>query len=411
MKKFVLCFVAVGFIFTDSLFCAYADDEANNLGTITVIAQKTEENLQDVPIAVSVFDDISLEDKLIVDLKDVSYFVPNFYLFTGSDTGMNSSSMRGISVHPTTGASTMGLYIDGAPITNNIGFEAVLENIERIEILRGPQGTLYGKNAQAGVINVVSKKPENEMEGKVALEYGEDNKQKVGAFFNTPIVKDKLFIGLTGRYYSKNGNMENTWLDKKANDRKNYFGKIYVRATPTDCLELGLIASALKRDDGSQSFNILSYPDHRKYPSTVEGFTKNDNQSYAFTVNYDFGALALHSTTAYTKYAKDEFYDGDFSLSKIMHVNNDMDYTTLSEELRLDGEIKKLKWLLGIFASKDEKDGGYDMASDIPQMNIIMYSEIEERSLGIFAHLRYAITDNLNLIGGLRYDRDTVKRI
>ncbi len=406
MKKFVLFSVVAGFIFTASLSCAYADDEVNNLGTITVTAQKTEENLQEVPIAVSVFNDIILEDRTIVDLKEVSYFVPNFYLFTGSDTGMNSSSMRGISVHPTTGASTVGLYIDGVPITNSMGFEAVLENIERIEILRGPQGTLYGKNAQAGVINVLSKKPASEIEGKISLEYGEDNKQQAGAFFNTPIVQDKLFIGLTGRYYSKNGNMDNTFLGIRANDRKNYFGKIYVRATPTEQLEMGLIASALKRDDGAQSFNSLQSPDPRKYASTIDGATKDDNQSYSFTVHYDFNSFSLHSTTAYTKYVKDEFYDGDFSLPKLMHVKTDFDCTSLSEELRMDGEVKKLKWLLGVFAIKDKRDGGFDIASDVPAMASKTYSETEERSLGIFTHIQYAMTDSLNLIGGIRYDRD-----
>ncbi|PIE73104.1 MAG: TonB-dependent receptor, partial [Deltaproteobacteria bacterium] len=189
MKNHSLLSVVAVLILFISLSFAYAEDDVNNLGTITVTAPKIEENLEDVPIAVSVFDDVSLEDKSIVDLKDISFFVPNFYLFSGADTGMNSSSMRGISANLTTASSTMDLYIDGVPITNNIGFESVLEHIERIEILQGPQGTLYGKNAQVGVINVISKKPANELEGKVVVEYGKDNKQQLVASVNTPVVQ------------------------------------------------------------------------------------------------------------------------------------------------------------------------------------------------------------------------------
>lgn len=399
MKKVIL----LSFITTAVLFA----NETKTLQEIVVTAQKTKENANEVPIAMSVFDELGLEDKKVENLVNLSYFVPNFYLADSGDWGVFAPSLRGIYATATLLSSSVGLYIDGVPSTNSVGFEAILDDIERIEVLRGPQGTLYGKNTEAGVINVITKKPGNNPSGKIGLEYGEDNKQKLNLSLKTPIIKDKLFIGFNGQYYSKNGNIKNTYLNTRANDRKNYYGKMYLRATPTDKLELALIASKQKRDDGRVSYTNAPNLKPRELQSGFKEFMKNSNDIYAFKINYDFDFMRLESTTSYSKYNQLLRSDNDEKPVNIYDIKGDIDYKTLSQEIKLDGEIENLKWLLGIFGSEFEKTGGWDYRSDDPKINTgLQANKIKDKGLGIFTHLNYAFTNKLNLLAGVRYDRD-----
>ncbi len=376
--------------------------QVHQLSNVIVTAQKTEETAQDVPIALSVFDDVNLEDKEIVDLKDLIPFVPSLYLLNPGDEGAYAPSMRGLIAPPETMSSSVGLYIDGVPITNAYGFEAILDDVQRVEVLRGPQGTLYGKNSEAGVINIVTKEPSNTPEGKISLAYGEDNKQEAFTAIRIPIIKDTFFVGITGRYYRKNGNMDNTFLDERLNDRKNYFGKIHLKATPTDRLELALTASKLKRDEGAASLSSMMLPDPRKYPANTRSENNVDDETYTFNVRYDFDSFSFSSTSSYNKWTIDTFSDADFSAKPLSDLGRDGKHNTLSEELKFNGEYNNLKWLFGFFASKNEKEVGFDYS----QTGMKTYNEIESRNLGLFTHLDYAVTDKLNIIGGIRYDRD-----
>lgn len=398
MKKNVL-FLATS---TAVLFA----NEPKTLNEIVVTAQKTEENVQEVPIAMSIFDDINLEDKKIESLVDISYFVPNFYLLNAGDWGVGSASMRGMYASPDTSSSTVGLYIDELPTTNSAAFEAILDDIERVEVLRGPQSTLYGKNAEAGVINVITKKPDNKIAGKIGLELGEDNKQKLNLSLRSPILQDKLYIGLNGQYYKKDGTIKNTYLNNYLNDRENYYGKLYLRATPSEELELALIMSKSKRDDGAQSQTSIMLPNYNEVQSDIGGYTKNDGETYTFKLNYDFNFMKADLTTSYSKYFQNSLGDYDYSPQRMFHSLLNIDYKELSNELKFDGEIGNVKWLAGIFANKFKQSGGYEYLSDDPKMNAKYYSKTDGASFGLFSHLNYSFNDKLSLLAGIRYDKD-----
>ena len=136
------------------------------LENITVTAQKKEENIQKVPISISAYDEISIEDKSIQKLEDIAKFTPNLMLYNTGQEGLIVPSIRGISGNVLSYSTPVGLYVDGIPTTSAFGFSDSLGDIERIEVLRGPQGTLYGKNSEAGVINIISKQPDNETRAK-----------------------------------------------------------------------------------------------------------------------------------------------------------------------------------------------------------------------------------------------------
>ena len=165
------------------------------LEELTVSAQKQEENVQDVPISMTVFDEFAIEDRKIESIQDVASYTSNFSLMD-KGLGVFIPSIRGISNSFTTLSQPSSVIIDGIPVSSSTGFNVTLMDIERIEVLKGPQGTLYGKEAQAGVINVITKKPDNETRGKIGVELGEDNKRQYTLSASGPIVKDKLYVGV-----------------------------------------------------------------------------------------------------------------------------------------------------------------------------------------------------------------------
>ena len=138
--------------------------------TITVTAQKQEENVQEVPISISVLNGQAIEDKGIQSVRDIADFTPNLVIFEDGMSDRKTPSMRGIHAATESFSTSTGLYIDGVPFLSSLGYEDGLLDIERIEVLRGPQGTVYGKNTEAGAINIITRRPDNEFRGKISTE-------------------------------------------------------------------------------------------------------------------------------------------------------------------------------------------------------------------------------------------------
>lgn len=382
-------------------------NEVKNLKPIVITAQKVEESVQDVPITMSIFDDVGIEDKNMVDLQDMSYFVPNLYLFGAGDTGAFSPTLRGVSAIIQTGSSAVGLYVDGVATTNSFGFNSFLNDVERVEVLRGPQGTLYGKNTEVGVINIVTKKPDNNFGGKAILGYGEDNRQNIGINLRAPLIKDKLFLGLSGQYYAKNGMMRSDLTKKRVDDRKKYFGKLYLRATPNDMLELSLISSFLEHDDGSQRVNRIGVLDYNTFYGNAKEYLKDTDQTHSFKIKYyGFDLFDVESITSYKKYHSKYLSDQDGTLETMRHAVVRRPFKSISEELKLNGEIEDIKWLFGLSLSQDKDETNYKILSKNPKVAGETRRETTTKSYGVFTHINYPLTDKLNFIGGIRYDMD-----
>jgi iron complex outermembrane receptor protein len=175
---------------------AVAEEQGTaTLETMTVTAQKQEENVQDVPVGVTVFDDQAIEDIKLESVTELADFVPNLMNFEFGRAMDGQPTMRGVSASTSSESSTsVGIYVDGVLS----GFTAGIFDIEHIEVLRGPQGTLYGKNTEAGAINIITRQPDNTFRGKVSTELGEDNKYKGGVNLSGPLQEDKLFSVLWG---------------------------------------------------------------------------------------------------------------------------------------------------------------------------------------------------------------------
>ena len=385
----------------------------HELETMTVTAQKQEENVQEVPISVSVLSGRELEDHNIDGLWKMADFVPNLMIF---DTGMSSlfsqPTMRGISAPATTFASSVGLYVDGVPILASPGFATGLLDVERVEVLRGPQGTLYGKNTEAGAINIITRQPDNTLRGKIMAQGGEDKKGLLAATVSGPILEDRLFFSLSGQYDRKDGFVENTLRGEKDDDRQKWYGRGQLCWLPVDNLDMSLIISRLSSDEGGSSmngssalFDMLGLPTPPKHEvsSNMEPIRRADDDIQSLKVKYDFSEnfslTSISSRKATDWYAEADF---DFSPMTMMHAYLDSEVWRLSQELRLNWESDHFKWLVGLYADKDKVE--------FKQGNILTGNKTSDRdfnghSYAVFGQLNYALTDALHVIGGLRYEK------
>jgi iron complex outermembrane receptor protein len=386
------------------------------LGTMTVTAQKQEENVQEVPVSITVFNEQDIEDMKIESVRDIADFVPNLMIYQHGSSGRNTPTMRGITARPESFGVSTGLYVDGVPILTGPGFVNEMLDIERIEVLRGPQGTIYGKGTETGVINIITRQPDNEFRGRISAEGGEDKKGQFSLNLSGPIQKDRLFLGIAGKYYQKDGFIENTITGDTADDREHWFGRAHLRWMPVDDLDISLIASRLEYDDDAPNYNMgengaamfgLPAPEDRKVTSNLEGENESSNDSQSLKIAYDISdALTLTSVTAGRVYNDKVLEDGDFSSATLMHCDMDSEYSKISQELRLNYSAERLKWLVGLYYDKDDFDIDYEITSDIPSMAGVTSRDIDGDTYAVFANLTYPLTKQLSMIVGLRYEKE-----
>jgi len=245
--------IAVPMCFSLGSFAAAQETKSLQLEEVVVTSRKREESVQDVPIAVTAITS-ELQNGSIRDLKDLEGLVPNVQIrqSMGRAAG-HAISIRGIgySNDEKSFDPAVGVVLDGVAMTVNTG--ALFDNfdIEKVEIARGPQGTLFGKNTIAGVISVQRSDPTGELGGKVSATVGNFGRSDVKAIFNTPLIEDVLAAKLFVSSLKTDGNIYNVTLDKDTN-KQDYMGYgVKFLFTPNDDLEVKLTVE--KIDDGSDN--------------------------------------------------------------------------------------------------------------------------------------------------------------
>ncbi len=196
---------------------AFAQD--TTVGEIVVTAQKREEAIQDVPIAVSAFSQDSLEKAKIDGGPNLVLAIPNVNFSKGNFTGYNFQ-IRGVGAKLVAGSGDAGtgIHLNNAPLTANNLFEAEFFDVERVEVLRGPQGTLYGRNATGGVVNLITAKPIDDFEALIRGEVGNYNARKVRGMINIPL-GDMFAVRAAGAMLTRDGYGENLTTGSDVDDR------------------------------------------------------------------------------------------------------------------------------------------------------------------------------------------------
>ncbi|TIH16989.1 TonB-dependent receptor [Marinifilum sp. JC120] len=377
------------------------------LAPVTVTANKQKEEVQKIPVAVTVFNEMSIEDKKLDSLSDLSDYVPNLMLFSDGPPGVNTPSMRGIHADAESQSVSTGLFVDGIPVSSTLGYSNGLLDIERVEVLRGPQGTLYGKNTEVGAINIITRLPGNEYRGKITTDVGLNSKS---AAFNLsgPIMQDQLFFGFAGELSQNDGFIEHTASGNPVDEEKYLYGKGQLRWLPNEDLELRLIASHTQYDNGAfrmgpnpdwWSEMLQSIPGDREVSSDHEGKGKSSESSQALKISYDINDyLSLTSTTTHRYFNDNRNVDIDMTSADLLWRDFDNDYRTITEELRLNYANEGWKWLTGLYVDRDTIDIR-ETASGGPRTQ-----DVEKHSYAAFGQLTVPVTSKLSAIGGLRYE-------
>jgi iron complex outermembrane receptor protein len=395
---------------------AQAEEEGRlrntNVTDITVTAQKIEESVQDVPISTTVFNEYAIQDLQIEKIEDIAAYTPNLFMFGYGSDGSLSSSIRGVYTDIMSPTVPVGIYVDGVPVSNGHSMNVLINNIERIEVLKGPQGTLYGKNTEAGVINIITKQPGNEFEGKIDLEIGEDNKKQYNVNIQTPIVKDKLFASISGLHYEKDGMMTDSVTGETLDDREHNSGKLALRFTPNDDLDVSFINSYTKRNDDAQKLSLITQSKD-DVSLDFDSYDKSETLDSSLKVKYDFSATSyIESVTARKVFKNNNAKDWDCGgAGYSFHVKFDGDTeTTLLEELRYHQKLynDRIDLLLGLFVQDYEHNNRYVQTRAMGGMSMVsdVKDDYNDRSYGVFTHIIYGLTDSLKILGGVRYDHE-----
>jgi iron complex outermembrane recepter protein len=446
---------------------APAADEAG-IADIVVTAQRREENLQDVPISVSAFSAEQIAEKGLTDVSRLEGLVPGF---TFGRSGVDARpAIRGVRTESVdvNADTTIGMFIDG--IYQSRASQATLGfiDLERVEVQRGPQGTLYGRNTFGGNISIMTARPDfSEYYGGADLTVGDNSQVRVTGYLNAPL-SETVGLRVAGGYEKSNGYVKNvnptggnlfdddnryvraSLLLKPSENLTALFKFDYARRGGNGGSAFGykLVGSYFHVPSNQQLFNatpvILNtrggnrdgivdapLPTDQGIPLFAAGnpyLINNDyrgsldlrNTGWSANIAYDFGAVTLKSITGYSDFKTTRTQDTDFSSSRIGADYQFTSAKTLSQELQLVSNGKgPLEYVVGAYFFKDKLNGTFineqfvqvvpgDTRPAAVRQAGGFYQEFRARteSLAAYAQASYAITDKLKLTGGIRYTRD-----
>jgi len=399
-------------------------DALKQLDEVIVTAEKKEENVQRIASSVSALNAKAINDYRLWNSKDLTAIVPNFYSSNPGD-GRNVTSIRGITSSSYDPAVTT--YIDGVNQFTLDTYIPQLFDVERIEVLRGPQGTLYGRNAMGGVINIITKQPTNQTTGFAEVSAGNYGLQRYTGAIRTPLVKDKLFFGASFLYEKLDGYYTNEIDDSKFDKQHSVGGNYYLKYLVNDRWSVSLNAKHMaNRNYGS--FTLApnadaAFADPFKVNQNAVAKLVDNTFNTSLTANYAGTRFNFSSQTSYQSNYR--YYatpiDGDFSpLDAITIINNygkKWNYIkVVTEELRFTSpasSTSRLKWTAGSYLfyqhvpNKQATHFGKDAALvGSPDSNYAIINSTKAKSSGVafYAQSEYAITNKVSVILGIRYD-------
>ena len=432
---------------TQAMAQAAATDD-NAVAEIVVTAQKREERLQEVPLAVSVVSGAAIAASGAVNIEGAQYLVPTLN-FRKSGTTINQTLfMRGVgtSTFSIAGEPSISTVVDGVVYSRAGEAFSDLIDIERLEVLRGPQGTLYGKNTSAGLINIITKRPGADLGGFLeGAYYTNGGEYRLRGAIDAPL-SDKVKSRLTGFYGTYGGNIRNVTLGTRVNGYEHWGVRAVVVADPTDDLSLTLIADYRKSDDDCCAELIGTVPTNLTatvLPTPRKDKTRQVAQNLVTATTEKSGGVSLQADWSvagqtvtyigsYREYDNTETRDGDWlprayvGFSQL-HDLGPQTSNTVTQELRLTSPADQfISYVAGAYYSRAETERTFTrndiVCSLAPAPTVITPCTTAGtvvttpngtatfgstfKNFALFGQGVANLTDQLRLIGGLRYTSD-----
>lgn len=440
---------------------------------LVVTARRREEGLQDAPIAVSAYTGDTLDYRGVTSLSQIERFVPSLTLQNNPSFGGASNSaaiyLRGVGQKeflPTTEPG-VGLYVDGVYVARSVGAILDIVDVERLEVLRGPQGTLFGRNTIGGALSITSVKPDpaGDSEATISIAGGTDDLIHLKGAAHLP-VNDTFAVRASIASMQQDGYVTRTDGTDLGND-DTLTGRLAFLWEPNDRLSAHVSIDATRdREEGpameligidftdlSQLQGVVLAPpppmafihnvttaavgpgqpcavvvpgvvsitsnpgsaacyDSRYIGAdgdnegTAPAFSETDLFGVSATLEYDLSdELSLKSITAYRKLESEFARDGDHSPHRISQFEDSLDQSQFSQELQLLGEHQNLNWIVGLYYF--EEDGDNENTLDFTVSNFRSGGEFENEAWAIFAQATYDLTERMHLTLGGRYTDET----
>ena len=441
-----------------------ADAPGSSVGDIVVTARKREERLQDTPLAVTALSAAALESRSVDSFKDFANAVPNVDINGGIPNGGGSAVqifIRGVGQddYSFPNEPGVGLYIDGVYITRSVGGDFSFMDIEQVEVLRGPQGTLYGKNTIGGAIKITTKKPRGDNSGRVELTTGRYNRLDFSGVADFAIT-DKLFgkVAVTSR--DRDGIGRNFIGQDLGNENKSA-ARLTLRYMPTPDIDVVLINEYSKQRQNGPAGSAVQFksngtveglinpvlaprvaarlhlkPPFDTYNAIYEKTLRDDGKDVynsggtvetrdwaeifgsSLSVSFDLGDVSILSTTAYRWADIDIRRDSDHTPFDLVQVNNPETTSQLSQEFQINGKAfgNRLTYVVGLFGIRERGkavlfapllSGLFEATGGAADITALAPQTYRGYSIAAFGEGTFAITDALNLTVGARLTRDS----
>lgn len=392
-------------------------------GEIIVTAQRRAERLQDVPIAITALGSDQLAQRGAVDLANLVGAVPGLSIsgFTGAN-GSNVVSIRGVTgqVLAIGSGQATAIYIDGVYLSRPDAAFFALDDVERIEVLRGPQGALYGRNATAGAINIITREPGTELQGGGELSYGNFDTVSARASLTGPL-GGGFSAGISGGYNRHDGYIRNTVTGNRLNDREAYTLRGKLRFTSSDDRFSAVLAGDYVHDDATPVFKNsillpsgefvgIGNPEEFSSDAATEAQTQRRtiNKGVSLTLNYEASnTLDLVSITAFRDIDVLAIYDADGSQLPALVAGTQNDSQTFSQEIRAVYTGDRFRATVGANVFTEDASFGLSVVPPTGIQNFATpFDTSDLTAWAIFSQLEFDLTDQLTLVGGLRYNNE-----
>lgn len=440
------------------------------LEEVIVTAQKQQQSLQDVPIAVAAVDGAKIRDAGLQRIEELTAYVPNFKMaVTGQG---NAVYIRGVGSGDNRGfEQSVGMFIDGIYAGRGQQFQAPFLDIALVEVLKGPQGTLFGKNTIAGAVNISTSRPNQEFGGEVSYLYNPEvgGKEFTGVL-NVPL-GDSFAVRAAYKRLVEDGYVENFILDRDEAQRADESLRLALRWDVSDKLDVnlkleqsdfGLKGTTFQLTDNTGTFNLyqsnialpidlpISLPlpllsfnledeidpredgklDGRKSDRQFAwqpAFTQNNSDAAVFTLDYEVSdTMTLTSITGYSHFDFTFNLDADFTDLEFIGTENTEDFTQFSQEFRIAGSAgERVDFIAGVYAHTQELNStlwlnldfaalGIPSTLPIPGLTVSLptqlatYTEFDQTtdSVAVFGQATWNITETLSATFGLRWGQD-----
>ncbi|NVE94375.1 TonB-dependent receptor [Altererythrobacter lutimaris] len=399
-----------------------ADEAAPPSGnTIVVTAQRREQSLQDVPISIAAVTGEQLANTQTTGFEDLERLVPSLQFQTGASDRDGTVAIRGFG---TSGRNneldpSVGIFVDGVFMDRTGNGVGDFVDIERVEVLRGPQGTLFGKNSPAGIVHFITKNPSFDWEGDFRASYGNFDELQVGGTISGPLIGDTVAVRVSGFRNERDGFYTNTLTGSELRNRDRWGVRGKILFEPSDEFSLVLSGDYGKDDELGPGGDRLDSPFDFEVAQNTDGVVQAERWGLSGEANIQLGDHTLTWIAAYRNFENFRNQDGDFSAVDFLPV---LESNPVSEhwtqEIRIASpDDQPFNYVAGFFYFNKQLDnnlrtqvGSALAGGALNGQGEVRTSSFFNESYSFFAHGNYRFADDrFNIFAGLRYT-DEFKR-